>query len=92
MIEVGLMWCRVDGKRSVEETVRAAAKRHVERFGTWPDVGYASPAMLGAGVEKMTVLVGDRKERVVKVFPDSQLAPMHLWLGVEGCESTAGGD
>lgn len=82
MIEIGLMWVRTDGKRTVEQVVHDGARRYEQKFGLLPSVCYASSATLGAGVEKVMVDVDDR---AVVVWPDPSLPREHFWLGVESC-------
>ena len=67
----GLLWYDGDPERPLEEKVRRAAERYVEKFGTAPDTCFVHPSELNG-----SVMVDE-----CKVIAHQSVLKNHLWIG-----------
>lgn len=76
----GLLWLDDDAKRTLEEKVARAVKRHDEKFGRNANVCYVHPSVLevGSNGSRESMVVGD-----VEVKPRSSVLKHHFFVGCE---------
>lgn len=68
----GLLWFDDDPRRGLEEKVRQAAARYLQKFGVAPNVCY---------VNDKTIDQAEVRVDSVRVRPAPTVRPHHFWVG-----------